>query len=110
MGSAGPAGPQTANAGFQADSLSKVREAVNLLNMAVAHLPVGSDEHKTVMRMIQDGAKIAPASAAIPGVQKTQLMGLAQEAEKTAMMQQLMRQAATQGGQAAPAVQPPMGA
>lgn len=91
MGSTGPASPPTDNAGSGADGMSKVREAIKLLEMALPSLPSGSEPHKVVLQCITSLAKIAPASAEVPGIQNTQLMGLQQKAQQSAPMMALMR-------------------
>ncbi len=106
MGPAAPASAPTANPGLMADSLSKVREAVRLCELALPGLPVGSEEHKSVMGMITAGAKVAPSSAMPEGVQTTQLQGLQESAQKSAIMQALMRNL---GGQGAGGGMPPGG-
>ena len=91
MGPPAQASAPSPNPGLAADALSKIREAVRLCEMALPGLPLGSDEHKTVMGMITQGTKISPASAAVPGVQATQLGRLQEDAQKAAPMQALMR-------------------
>lgn len=110
IGPTGPASVPTQNPGMMADALSQVREAVHILEMALPHLPVGSDEHKSVLKMITDGSKIAPASATPPGVQMTTLNNLRQHAESTSMLQQLLRNANQGGGSQVPGQPAPAGA
>jgi len=102
IGSAGAAGPRTGNPGAAADAMTKVREAIHLLEMALPTLAVGSEQHKAVLKMIQDGAKIAPAGQEGQGVQQTALLGLMERAKQMQQMQQLQ-----QPGQGQP---PPGGA
>lgn len=96
IGSAGPGGPRTGNPGAMADSMTKVQEAVKLLQMALPDLPVGSEPHKAVLKMIQDGSKIVPPTGEQQGVQSATLAGLGDRAKQMAMMQQLA--AALHGG------------
>lgn len=93
MGSTGPASPPTANPGLQADASSKIREAVHLLEMALPNLPTGSEQHKAAIDSLSKLSKAFPATEEQPGIQKTQLLGLAQRAQQQAMLQQVMRQA-----------------
>jgi|DEB19_MinimDraft_2_1074335.scaffolds.fasta_scaffold161822_2 hypothetical protein len=90
-GPADPASPPSGNPGMAADAMSKVREAIRLLEMALPNLPTGSDPHKDVLDSIGKLSKSVPATEAIPGVQQSQLLGLQQEAAKQAPLQALMR-------------------
>ena len=115
IGSAGPAGPRSGNPGAAADSMTKVREAVHLLEMALPGLPVGSEPHKAVLKMIQDGAKLVPSQGEEPGVQQSTLAGLQDRAKQQSMLQALMSSmggaggagGAPPGGGAAPPPSPP---
>ena len=111
IGSAGPAGPRTGNPGAEAEAMVKIRDAIHLLEMALPSLQVGSEPHKVVLKMIQDGAKLAPASQEQAGLQQTSLAGLQDRAKQMQMLQQLQTQ--QQGGgaqpQAAPQAQPQPG-
>lgn len=71
--------------------MSKLREAARLCEMALPGLPLGSEEHKAVMSAITGLAKIAPPSAAVPGVQAVQLGRLQEDAQKAAPMLALQR-------------------
>lgn len=104
MGPADPASAPTPDAGIQADSLSKVREGVKLLEMALPGLQLGSDPHKAVLSAIQTVSKVVPPSNEVPGVQMTALSGLQEQAQKSQMLQGLA--AAMGQGQNVPPVQP----
>ena len=91
MGSAGPASPPTANPGAMADSMSKVREAIHLLELALPGLAIGSEPHSAVVKALPGLSKAVPASEAVPGVQNTQLLALQQRAQQSAAMQAVMR-------------------
>lgn len=106
MGPADPASAPTPDAGLAADSLSKVREAVNLLELALPGLPLGSEPHKAVLDAVQKLSKTAPPSAEVPGVQMTQLAGLQQKAKQSQMLQQIA--GAMGQGENVPPVQPMM--
>lgn len=93
--------PATGNPGLQADAMSKVHTAIQLLEQALPNLPVGSDPHKDVLDAISKLSKTAPASEAIPGVQTSQLAGLQRQAQQSAPLQALAR-AMGQGPQIAP--------
>ena len=88
-GPMGPASAPSSNPGLEADALSGIREAVNMLQMKLPQLPIGSEPYKAVLDSIQKLSKVAPASEAVPGVQMTQLAGLQKQAQETAMLQQL---------------------
>lgn len=90
-GPADPASPPTANPGLVADSMSKVREAIRMLELALPGLPTGSDPHKDVLDSIGKLSKSVPASEAIPGVQTAQLAGLQRQAQESAPLQAIVR-------------------
>ena len=91
MGSSGPASPPTGNPGLAAGGMSKLREAVNMLSLALPDLPLGSEPHKAAARAITDLSKSVPASEEIPGMQVTQLQGLQKQAQQSAPLVALMR-------------------
>jgi hypothetical protein len=88
-----------------ADAMTKVREAVHLLEMALPGFEVGSEPHKAVLKMIQDGAKLAPSTQEGQGVQQTALLGLMERAKQMQQMQQPGLQPS--GGAPAPGGPPP---
>lgn len=94
----GPGGQPSDNPGLAADSMSKVRMAVDMLQQALPGLPIGSPPQKDVLDAIQKLSKSVPASEAIPGVQQTQLAGLQKEAQESAMLQNLSRAMGSQQG------------
>lgn len=112
QGNSGPASPPSGNPGMAAAALAKVREALNLLAMALPDLEPGTDQYKAVADMIQKGSKAVPSSQEVPGIQKTTLMELQQKAQQNAMLQQLQakmaqgQQAQQAGGQPQPQPQP----
>ncbi len=98
----GPTGGMSApspNPGDMAQGLTMVGTATQMLQQALQFFPVGDEMQKTVLDTVQKLSKMAPASAQVPGVQATQLSGLGQQAEQTAMLQALQR---AMGSQAAP--------
>ena len=104
-----PSGSPGANAG----AMSKVREAVKILQAALPELPPGSDPHKAVLNAISSISKFVGPSNEVPGVQQTALRDLQANAGKNAMLQQVMGslgggQAGAGGGQ--PAAPPGMAA
>ena len=92
--------------------MAKVREAIKMLEQALPGIPTGSDAYKAVLNAISSTAKFVPPSAEVPGVQKTALRDMQQGADKSAVMQSLMRSLSGGGaGQGAPGAQPaPAGA
>ena len=104
MGSS-PAAMPGPNLGMQADALTKINTAIGILTQAMGGLQPGTEIHKSVLNSIQSLSKVAPASDAVSGVQQTALRDLGQQAEQDAMLQSIMRQAASQqgGGGGAPA-------
>ncbi len=98
-----------------AGAMSKVREAIQILNQAISQLPVGTDPHKAVMSAVQGLTKVVPPSNEAMGIQQTTLRDLQQNAGKNAMLQQVMSSLGAGGAQpgAGPSPAPtpsPMGA
>ncbi len=81
--------------------MSKVREAVHLLELALPGLPTGSDPHKDVLDAISKLSKSVPPSEGIPGVQTAQLAGLQRDAQQSAPLMAIAR-AMGQGPQVPP--------
>ena len=103
-GPAAPASGPTGNAGASAAALTKVNEAVQLLQSALPEFPVGSEIQKAVLDSVTKLSKVAPASAAVPGVQMTTLQGLGREAQESQMLQQLTRSLGQQTGAPMPSM------
>jgi hypothetical protein len=85
-----------------ADSMSKVREAINLLELALPGLQTGSDQHQAVIKALPGLTKAIPATEAVSGIQNTQLLALQQRAQQSAAMQAVMRAMSQQGGSGGP--------
>lgn len=116
MGSS-PVESPSGSPGKSANAMAKVREAVKLLETALADLPTGSDPYKAVINSIQSISRHVSPSEEVPGVQQTALRDLQQGAGKNAMLQQVMRSmGGGEGGQpggmpgGAPGGMPQMGA
>lgn len=105
MGPTGPAAPSSPNLGAQAQAMAKVAQAVQLLQLQLPELQVGSDEHKTVLKAITDLSKIAPPDSIPSGVQMSSINQVKEDAGKTAMLRLLLNS----GGGAAPAAPAPAG-
>ncbi len=104
MGPADPASAPTPDAGAQAQALSQVRTAVQMLQEVLPALQLGSDPHKAVLKAVTDLSKIAPPSSEVPGIQMSQLQKLQQSAQQSAPLQQLAQ--AMGQGQNVPQVSP----
>lgn len=98
-----PASVNSGNPGQMAGALQIVRQAVEMLNAQVSKLPIGTDAHKNVMKMIELGAKVVPSGDQQPGIQKTALQGLvknqAQQAPLAAMIGSMGQQQPAMGAQ-----------
>jgi len=87
--------------------MSKVREAINILQSALPELGIGTEPHKAVMNAISSISKYVPPSAEVPGVQQTALRDLAQNAQKNAMLKQVMSSLGGGNAGGGGAAQPP---
>jgi hypothetical protein len=89
--------------------MSKVREALNMLQAALPEFPMGSDPHREILKTIEKIGKFISPTANVPGVQQTQLQEMMKAAQKNAMLQQVMAShgggAQGPGGGAAPSPQ-----
>ncbi len=104
---ASPVSVPTGSPGANAGAMSKVREAIGILQQALPELPPGTDPHKAVLNAISSISKYVGPSNAVPGVQQTALRDLQQNAGKNAMLQQVM---SSLGGANAGGGGPPGGA
>lgn len=103
MGPSDPASMPTPDAGLAAGASSQVVEGIKLLEMALPSFPVGSDQQKAVLDAVKGLSKVFPPSAAVPGVQMTQLDTLRQKAQQSQMLQGLTK--AMGSGENVPPVQ-----
>lgn len=109
MGSTGAMNAPTPNPGDMAQGLTIIGNAVQMLQTALPLFPIGDEMQKAVIDSIQKLSKIAPASAQVPGVQATNLQGLAQDAQRNQLMVALQRAMGAGEGQTQPQPQqPPM--
>lgn len=74
-------------------------EALKLLYAALPELPLGSEPFNKVSSVIQSLIKVAPPSAAPPGVQQTEIRNVMQNAGKNAALQQVMASLGAGGSQ-----------
>ena len=70
--------------------MSKVREAINILQAALPEFPAGSEPHHALLKSITSISKVIPPSSEVPGVQQTAWRDLQQNAGKNAMLQQVI--------------------
>lgn len=96
LGPTGPAAPQSPNLGEEAEALSNVQQAVQLLQKQLPKFQVGSDQQKVIMDAVKKLSELAPASAAPQGVQVSSLDKMRDEAKQSAMLRMLL------GSQSAP--------
>ena len=105
-----PAAKATGNPGETAAALAQVREAVNLLQVSLPSLPVGSDPHKAVLEAISKLSKVVPTGDMQPGVQNTALQGLQTQRQQSApLMSMLAAMGKPQGLGGQPPQQQPEG-
>jgi hypothetical protein len=79
-----------------AQASAAVREALHILSQSVSKFPPGSKPQTKVASAIKLLAEAFPESEASPGVQKTEAVGMAQQAQQTNPMAAMMR---AMGGQ-----------
>lgn len=87
--------------------MAKVREAIMIIEKALPELPVASDMHKAVIDALGKLTKAFPATAAMPGIQSSTLLGLQRDARESSQIQQLMAQAGKGGAPGGQPQQPP---
>ena len=101
---ASPLGVPTGSPGSNANALSQVRMAIDMLHKVLPDLPIGSKPYEAVLAAVQGMSRIAPAGDANAGVQQTSLRNMQQNAQQSGMLQSLMR---SLGGGAAGGPGPP---
>jgi hypothetical protein len=106
MGAA-PSAVPTGNPGQNAAGLSQVRAAIDILTKALPSLHSGSEPWKAVMNAMTSLGKFVPPSAEVPGVQRTTAQGLAQDANKNAMMDMVNKSLSPTGASAGAGGAPP---
>lgn len=88
---AAPAATPSASPGAAVAAMSQVRKAIEILQMALPNLPIGSPPHDAVMNSIKTLSKHVPASSTDQGIGQATLADLAQHQQQVAPMMQLMR-------------------
>jgi hypothetical protein len=86
-----PLAQPSGNPGQAANAVAQIREALQLLQHALPNVPVGSELHDAVLSTITKLTKVAPASEASPGIQKTAAIANAQQTQQEQPMASLMR-------------------
>lgn len=102
-GPAAPASPPTGNPGEMATAMAQVRQALQILEMALPKLEPGSKQHQSCVDAVSKLSKSFPATDELPGIQNTTLMDMARQAKQGAMMRQLMASGGGGGAPPAPA-------
>src|SRR5215471_6515846 len=87
---ASPISVPTGSPGSNAGAMAKVREAINILQAALPELGAGTEPYKAVLNSLQSLNKYVSPSAEVPGIQQTALKDLQSQAQKSAMMRQVM--------------------
>jgi len=86
---ASPGGVPSANSGAMANAKSQIRGIYNVFVEALKSFPMGSDDHKALLNIMNSINKLAPPTAEVPGQQATTMAGLAQQAQQSAALASL---------------------
>ena len=105
-----PVASPSGNPGDEAMALSRIREAVKILQGVLPNLQIGTPPYDFITKTLTGAGKIVPPSSEIPGQQQTTLKGLANDAQKSAVMQSLIRSMGAGGDQGAAGAPTPGGA
>jgi len=99
----------TPNRGLQAASLSKIKSALDILEMALPGLGSETEPGKKLLKVIEDLAKMVPPGSTSQGAENSamqqMLMAQRQQQPMQALMQQMQQQ--PPGGTSAPPAPPP---
>lgn len=84
-------GPQVSapGPGNMADSLGKLKIAIDLMQSALAGLPAGGQQHKDVLRSLQTLSRHLPQVGAQQGLQQTHLIDLLRRGQQNPLLQSL---------------------
>ena len=104
-----PMARPSGNPGAAANGVAMVHQAVDMLEKALADLPVGHPIHKAVLTAISNLSKNAPPQAASPGIGRQALIQMAGQAQQQSPLAALMA-GMHGGGGGAPGGAPPAGA
>lgn len=86
-----PMGQPSANPGQMANGVAMLRQALEILQKALSMFPAGSEPHTATLQSITKLSKLAPSAEASPGVQKTEALAGAQQAQQQNPMVSMMR-------------------
>lgn len=101
-----PVSAATQSKGREAAAVSKVREAIALLQQAVPLVEPGTPLAESILNSMKSLGKHAPPAAADPGVQMTDLKNLLAKAQSQSPLSALGRLLGTQGGAGTPGESP----
>ena len=94
----------TGSPGAASNGLSKIGEAIKILQDALGSLPIGSDPHKAVISAISGLGRHVSPSENIPGNSNVTLQNMLRNSQKNSAVQQVQR---SLGGPQAAAGGPP---
>lgn len=94
--------------GNVASGMMLLKSAVDMMQQALPMLPSGSQQHRDVLKALQQLSRHLPQGAPTAGVQQTQLGDMLRNTVRNALMQRLMSQRG--GGGAKPGAGGPGGA
>lgn len=94
--------PSAQGAGTTAGGLGKIIQAIKMIQMALAELPIGSEAHKAALKASQDLSKHVHVGPGTEGITTTGVGQLLQMLAKNAMA----GRAQAPGAQGAPAMPP----
>jgi len=69
-----------------------LKSAVDMIQQALPHLPVGGQQHRDALRAVQSLSRHLPQGAPTAGVQQTQLGDMLRSTVRNAIMQRLISQ------------------
>jgi hypothetical protein len=84
--------------GNQADSLMKLRTAIGMMQDALTGLPAGSQQHRDVLRALQQLSRHLPQGESTAGVERTQLGDMLRNVVRNSLLQRIMANQGQGGG------------
>jgi hypothetical protein len=87
----GPALAPQAQPGNAAAAMQQVKSGATLLNKAIGSVPMGTEFHTKLLKILTDLNKLMSETPDNPGMQATALMGQARQTAQTAPMQALQK-------------------
>ena len=95
--------PSVPGAGTRAGGLSKLIDAIRMIQLAMTELPIGSDVHKAALKASQDLSKHLKVGPENQGISQTGVGMLLQQLAKNA----IASRAQAPGAQGGPPAMPP---